>query len=270
MLASLRLWRDPDTRSADGFGALIASDLAASTVKRLSMFVLRAKARVSDQSGTHAAIGVGGPRAAEVIATSFGVSPSRDGAIADGDATVVGLGGERFIIVAPAARAAALRGDIVKVAFPADVSLWRWLSITAGVPLITAMTADQFVPQMLNWDALGGINFQKGCYPGQEIVARMRYLGRLKERLYGFHVAAESEPQPGMRLYGSAFGATPCGTVINAARAPDGSCALLAVVQISAVDAGALMLGAENGPHLTRVTLPYSVPENESPRGRLA
>jgi hypothetical protein len=122
---------------------------------------------------------------------------------------------------------------------------------------------------MLNWDAVGGISFQKGCYPGQEIVARMRYLGRLKERLYGFHVAADSEPAPGTRLYGSAFGAAPCGTVINAAYAPDGGCALLAVVQIAAVEAGGLMLGGENGPQLTRVALPYGVPENESRRGRL-
>ena len=272
MLASLRLWRHPPTRSADSFGALIASDLAASTAKRLSMFVLRAKVRVSDLSGTHATIGVGGPRAAEVIATSLGVSPSHAGAsaIADSDATVVGLGGERFIIVAPAERAAALRDDIAKAALPADESVWRWLSISAGVPLITATTADQFVPQMLNWDALGGISFQKGCYPGQEIVARMRYLGRLKERLYGFHVAADSEPPPGSRVYGSAFGAAPCGTVINAALVPHGGCALLAVVQIAAVEAGPLMLGAEDGPQLTRVALPYSVPENESPRGRLA
>jgi folate-binding protein YgfZ len=138
------------------------------------------------------------------------------------------------------------------------------------VPLITATTTDQFVPQMLNWDALGGISFQKGCYPGQEIVARMRYLGRLKERLYEFHVAAESEPRPGMRLHGSAFGATPCGTVIDAARAPDGGCGLLAVVQIAAVEAGGLTLGAEDGPRLTPVALPYPVPQNESPRGRLA
>jgi tRNA-modifying protein YgfZ len=269
MLASLRLWRDPG--ASDGFGALLASDMAASISKRLSTFVLRAKARISNQSMTHALIGVGGPRAAEVIATTFSISPSPDGAsaIADGDATAVGLGDGRFVIVTAAARAAALRADIAKVAVPADEGVWRWLSIHAGAPFVTASISDQFVPQMLNWDALGGVSFQKGCYPGQEIVARMRYLGRLKERLYGFHVATDSEPPPGMRLYGSAFGATPCGTVINAAPAPDGGCDLLAVVQIAAVEAGPLTLGIEDGPPLVRVALPYAVPENESPRGRL-
>jgi folate-binding protein YgfZ len=270
VLASLRLWRDPE--ASNGFGALIASDLAASISKRLSMFVLRAKARIGNQSTTHPLIGVGGPRAADVIANILDISVSADGAsgIADDEGTVVGLGDGRFVIVSSAARAAALRSDITKAAVAADESVWRWLSIRAGVPVVTAATTDQFVPQMLNWDALGGISFQKGCYPGQEIVARMRYLGRLKERLYRFHVATDSEPTPGMRLYGSAFGATPCGTVINAAPAPEGGCGLLAVAQIAAVETGALTLGTEHGPSLTRVALPYSVPENESPRGRLA
>ena len=221
---------------------------------------------------THAVIGIGGPRAADVIAATFDISPSSDGAsaIADGDATVVGLGDGRFVIVSAASRAAAVRAHIAKVAVPADESVWRWLSIRAGVPLVTAATSDQFVPQMLNWDVLGGVSFQKGCYPGQEIVARMRYLGRLKERLHGFHVATDSEPPPGTRLYGPAFGATPCGTVINAAPAPDGGCDLLAVVQIAAIEAGALTLGALDGPQLTRVALPYSIPAHESPRGQLA
>jgi folate-binding protein YgfZ len=270
MLASLRLWRDPGV--SNGFGALIASDLAASISKRLSMFVLRAKARIGNQSATHAVIGIGGPRAADVIANTFGISLSPDGAsgVADDDATFVGLGDGRFIIVTAAARAVSLRSDIAKSAVLADESVWRWLSIRAGVPLVTAATTDQFVPQMLNWDALGGVSFQKGCYPGQEIVARMRYLGRLKERLYGFHVATDHEPPPGMRLYGSAFGATPCGTVINAAPAPEGGCGLLAVAQIAVVEAGALTLGRQDGPSLTRVALPYSVPEIESPRGRIA
>jgi tRNA-modifying protein YgfZ len=270
VLASLRLWRD--SGASDGFGALTASDIAASISKRLAMFVLRAKARISNQSQTHAVIGVGGPRAADVIAATFSISLSPDGAsaVADGEATAVGLGDGRFVIVSAAARAAALHADLAKVAVPADESVWRWLSIHAGVPLVTVATADQFVPQMLNWDVLDGVSFQKGCYPGQEIVARMRYLGRLKERLYGFHVAIDSEPPPGMRLYGPAFGATPCGTVINAAPAPDSGCDLLAVVQIAAGEAGALTLGTLDGPQLTRVALPYSVPQNESPRGRLA
>src|SRR5437868_6137811 len=219
VIATMRLWCDNG-----GFGAIVASDLAASTAKRLSMFVLRAKARISDQSAARAVLGVAGPQAVPVLARVLGVPPDVDAAMAieRAGATVVGLGDGRFVVVCDAAEVGRLRADIVKRATPADENVWHWLSINAGIPTITAATTDQFVPQMLNWDALDGISFQKGCYPGQEIVARMRYLGRLKERLYGFRAAAESQPEPGVRLYSPTFGATPCGTVINAAAAPGG------------------------------------------------
>jgi len=267
VIATLRLWCDNS-----GFGALVASDLAASTAKRLSMFVLRAKARISDQSAVRAMLGVAGPQAADVLAAVVGVSPALDAAIAidHADATVVGLGDGRFLIVCDAADVDALRADIAKRAAAADENVWHWLSINGGIPTITAATTDQFVPQMLNWDALGGISFQKGCYPGQEIIARMRYLGRLKERLYGFHAGTDDPPDAGARIYSPAFGETPCGTIINAAPAPNGGHALLAVVQISAIEADALSLDGEDGPRLTRFALSYPIPPNETPRGRIA
>lgn len=266
MLASLRLWRE-----GDAFGALMAADLAPVIAKRLSMFVLRAKVRIADQSSTHAAVGVGGPRAGKAIQAQLGASPDADGIVATADrqATLVGLGRGGFVVLAANAQAAAIADKLENDATPADEAIWRWLSIGAGVPLVTGATSDQFVPQMLNWDAIDGVSFQKGCYPGQEIVARMRYLGKLKERTYGFRVAAAQEPKPGERIYGSAFGATPCGTVVNAAPAPDGGHGLLAVVQISAADAGGLTLGAVDGPALVPVALPYVVAQTAPPRSRI-
>jgi tRNA-modifying protein YgfZ len=267
MLASLRLWRGGD----GGYGLLLSADLASAMTKRLSMFVLRAKVRLTDRSSTHATIGIGGQSAASAIEATLGPSPGAGDVIdlADRHAALVGLADGRFVLVAEASGAASMAAALAKDATTADEATWRWLSITSGVPLVTAATSDRFVPQMLNWDALQGISFQKGCYPGQEIVARMRYLGRLKERLYGFHVAAPSEPQPGARIYSEAFGPTPCGTVVNAAPAPDGGYALLAVVQIGAIDAGSLALDTEDGPPLVRVALPYTVPEAAPTRSRL-
>ena len=107
-------------------------------------------------------------------------------------------------------------------------------------------------------------------YETPEIIARMRYLGRLKERLYGFHAGTDDPPDAGARIYSPAFGETPCGTIINAAPAPNGGHALLAVVQISAIEADALSLDGEDGPRLTRFALPYPIPPNETPRGRIA
>jgi tRNA-modifying protein YgfZ len=248
MLASLRLWRNHD----GSFGALIADDLAATVARRLAMFVLRAKVRIADQSPSHAVIGVGGPAAGSVVAG------------AGRRATLVALDERRFVLVAENETARVVSDDLARVAAVADEMVWRWLAIVAGVPLVTASTSDQFVPQMLNWDALGGINFQKGCYPGQEIVARMRYLGRLKERLYGFRVGANREPEAGERIFGAAFGATACGTVINASPAPDGGYVLLAVVQTSAIEAGGLALAAADGLPLTPFALPYALPDGDS------
>ena len=192
MLASLRVWRDPD----GAFGALVAADLAASIVKRLSMFVLRANVRVAARTSASTQA-VGGPAAGAAIEARLRCAALPDGAVAAADrrATVVGLDDRRFVVVADAPDDDAVAHDLARAATPSPDAIWRWLAVEAGVPTITAATSDQFVPQMLNWDAIGGVNFQKGCYPGQEIVARMRYLGRLKERLYAFHLDTDPEPE---------------------------------------------------------------------------
>jgi folate-binding protein YgfZ len=124
--------------------------------------------------------------------------------------------------------------------------------------MIGAATQDQFVPQTANWDVLDGINFHKGCYTGQEIIARTQYLGRLKERMYLFHADA-APPPPGTRVYGVVFGDQACGTVVDAAPSPGGGADLLAVVQISALE-GPLHVGTKDGPVLAPLTLPYAVP----------
>jgi folate-binding protein YgfZ len=150
----------------------------------------------------------------------------------------------------------------------ADANAWQWLTIRAGLPVISAATQDKFVPQMLNLDVLGGIDFRKGCYTGQEIIARTQYLGRLKERLYAF-TAADVSIEPGARLWSPAFGDQPCGTVINNAVSPDGGCDLLAVLQIAAAQDSVHIKGID-GPVLAPRPLPYEIPAASAPRGRLA
>jgi folate-binding protein YgfZ len=133
------------------------------------------------------------------------------------------------------------------------------------VAVVLPQTQDQFLPQALNWDALGGVSFRKGCYSGQEIVARTQHLGRLKERTLLAHV--DSDPLPaGTRLFSSAFGEQPCGTLLNIARAPGGGSELLAVAQLAA---GELSLGAQAGPALTPIALPYVLPTATAQRERI-
>lgn len=268
MLANALLWRTGGG-DEDGYRALLSADLTAALAKRLAMFVLRARVSVRDSSSERASLGVAGPGAADAVRAALGVTPAAGQAITVDAASVLGLADGRVLIDVPRARSAAVLSALAHGATQVDAALWRWTRVRAGVPLVRAATSDQFVPQALNWELLGGVSFQKGCYPGQEIVARTQYLGRLKERMFAFRLAAD-EPLPGARLHAASFGDQPCGTVIEAAPHPEGGAALLAVVQRTAAQNDTLHAGALDGPALTALALPYPVPEPAPPRGRSA
>ena len=263
MLANFVLWKDGD---AD-FRALLPEEIAEAVRKRLSMYVLRSKVTLTNASAETVRFGIGGPTAAAILGDALGAVPAPFGVVRSGAITVLGLPGPRFIVVVPEAAAEASRETLVRHATPAPYSVWQWLTVRAGVPVVTAATQDAFVAQTANWDALSGLDFHKGCYTGQEIIARMQYLGRQKERLYAFH-AATADIAAGTRLYAATFGEQPCGTVVNAASAPGGGADLLAVVQIAAAESGDVRAEAPNGSLLTPLPLPYAIPAAEAPRGR--
>ena len=265
MLANGVLWRAP---VGDSVTMLVATDLAEAIRKRLSMFVLRAKATIEDAGRTVTLIGIAGDRGGDAVRDAFGPSLAPGTAAAFGrDAQAFMLPDRRVVVVAPQAEGPVLQAALARHAPWIGNDEWRWFGIAAGVPWITAATSDLFIPQTLNFDLLGGVSFTKGCYPGQEIVARMQYLGRLKERLFAFHADA-LDASPAMRLYSATFDATqPCGTLVDAAPDVDGGVALLAVVQLAAAEAGDVTLGGPGGPRLVRRELPYAVP-TDAPRAR--
>ena len=173
--------------------------------------------------------------------------------------TVIRLEEERYEIAVPRDKAAGFMEALEAGAERSGAS-WDLLDIRAGIPVITAATQEAFVPQMVNLDVLGGVSFEKGCYPGQEIVARMHYRGTLKQRMYLAHVEGTEQPQPGDKLYSPAFGEQSSGTIVNAAAAPDGGSDVLAVVQIAAGGTNSEVHWKNPaGPRLTFRTLPYSV-----------
>jgi folate-binding protein YgfZ len=267
MLANGVLWRSPAAEG--GVVMLVAEDLLESFCRRLAMFVLRAKVTIENATERLVLIGLAGAGGGNSAREALGVVPVPASAIAFGDgATAFELPDRRIAIVVPASGAPIVQAALARHASLVDGLTWRQFGIAAGVPWIRAATSDLFVPQMVNWDVLGGISFQKGCYPGQEIVARMQYLGRLKERLFAFRTDA-LEVAPAARLYSAAFGADQaCGTVVDAAPDPAGGTAVLAVVQIAAVDADDLTLGEPGGRPLRRVPLPYDVPTVAARDGR--
>ena len=144
-------------------------------------------------------------------------------------------------------------------ATPVGAPVWDWLRLNAGVPMIVAATQEQFVPQMVNLEVIGGVSFQKGCYPGQEIVARSQYLGKLKRRMFLAHVDAEAAP--GDNLYSADFEGQATGTVVNAAPAPTGGFDVLAVAQVESANTQTLHLKAADGAALSLKPLPYAMPE---------
>jgi folate-binding protein YgfZ len=228
-----------------------SQDLLAQTLKRLSMFVLRAKVRLSDASKDLALYGVAGP-ALEAMTPGAHKPWTRTDA---GDATLVHLypadSVARALWLAPATTPA-----------PAGAALrhedWLWSEVRSGVATVTQPIFEAFVPQMLNYESLGGVNFKKGCYPGQEVVARSQYRGTLKRRMFLFDVPAAA--LPGQELFHSADPGQPAGLVANAAPSPSGGSRVLAEVKLAALDHGSLHLGAADGPALTRRELPYPVP----------
>ena len=189
--------------------------------------------------------------------------------VGDGDACSA-LPGQRFVAAgARGRRRRSSRARFANVATPAGFDVWRWLTIRAGVPVITAATQDAFVAQAANWDVLGGIDFQKGCYTGQEIIARTQYLGRLKERTYLFHADTRRSVGRGQDLQ---LGVRRAALRHRRQRgaAPGGGSDLLAVLQIAAAERGDARLHAPDGPRLAALPLPYAIPAPSAPRGRSA
>ncbi len=262
MLANFPLWRD-----AEGYGALLPRDLLAPVRKRLAMFVLRSKVTLHDATDATRRWGLAGSGAAAAVAAALGEAPQPGEVLAGGNGVALCLASTRYIVLAPAAHAGGLEALLAAHAARGDYAVWQRLMIQAAIPTITAATQDLFVPQMANMDALGAISFDKGCYTGQEIVARTQYLGRLKERLYVWH-ASVTDVEPGTRLYSVAFEDQACGTVVNAAPGREGGTDLLAVVQVAARASGDVHLGSLDGPPLAPRELPYALPSTAEPPRR--
>lgn len=243
LLASFYVWRP----SAEEVLLACSADLLAATLKRLSMFVLRAKCKLSDASAEFEPFGIVGTAAA---ATQLRVGQTRG----DAEGHWIGLSD-----VAGVARVLHLRAaGSPAPALPAiDAAAWSWLEVASGVPRIVAATSEQFVPQMVNLELVGGVNFQKGCYPGQEVVARSQYRGTLKRRAFLF--ASPVTAQPAQELFDPSDPGQPAGMVANAA-SWQGSNLVLAEAKLAAVEHGALRLGAAEGVSLQPLALPYAVP----------
>ncbi len=243
MQASFIAWK----HSPEDILLVCSRDLLAATLKRLSMFVLRAKCKLSDASADFALFGAVGTAVPAQL-------PGRAWARAD-------LGPQAWIQLPDAAVARALlcvaapeAGGLEATLAPA---LWQWLEVRSGVAMLSSPVVEEFVPQMLNYESVGGVNFKKGCYPGQEVVARSQYRGALKRRAQIFQ--AQEPVSVGQEVFHASDAEQPCGKVAAAAPHPIQGWEAIVSLQTSALDGQELTVGGPGGVRLQRLPLPYEL-----------
>jgi tRNA-modifying protein YgfZ len=233
---------------ADGSLLQLSRDLAPAVAKRLSMFILRSKVRIGDASDAWSQFGLWGD-GAEVALAELGITPpAQQLAVAHHENLLaVRVSAQRYLLLAPVTE----RSRLASLPGASDESGWTLEEIRSGRPLITQATQDQFVPQMVNYERFGALDFQKGCYPGQEVVARAQYRGQVKRRMV--RVRTPLPLRPGQDLYSDDLPGQASGTVVNAA-----SDEALAVVQISTLENGVALRAESHGASLEVLPLPYA------------
>jgi len=258
MIANFYLLRD-----SEGFWLLLSRDLTEVVVQRLRKFRLMAKVEIEDATATHTLLGLWGTGAARVLSErSGGEAPEKPHAVhLHGQARIVRLPWPEpsFLILAPQDASASWREQLqAQGATLVTGADWVLGSIRAGIAFINGATTEKVIPQELNLEVLGGISFTKGCYPGQEIVARSHYLGRLKNQCY--RLRARSPLAPGREIYSAAMGEQSIGLVIQAAATGDGCFEALAVVRAEDAEHSRLGLEPQGENPLEKLDLPYALP----------
>lgn len=231
-----------------GYLLQLSRDLAPAVAKRLTMFILRSKVKLTDASEAWVQFGLWGD-GAETALSALGLAPPTDDLAVTRHANLLAVRAspQRYLVIGPAAE----RARLAALPGASDESGWALEEIRSGRPLVTQATQDQFVPQMVNYERFGAVDFQKGCYPGQEIVARAQYRGQVKRRMV--RVRTPVPLRPGQDLYSDDLPGQASGTVINAAASE-----ALAVVQIATLEKGLAVRAEANGAPLEVLPLPYA------------
>jgi folate-binding protein YgfZ len=258
--ATFLMWRD-----AQAIYLQLPRELQAPLQKRLAMFVLRAKARLADatlEPAYEAVLGLGGAKAESALRAHVDALPAAPYQSAQSDAgTVVRLadafGAPRYLWLTSAATATAALPALKDALALGGNQAWHLAAIHAGIPQVTNRTQEQFVPQMINLELLGGVNFKKGCYPGQEIVARSQYLGKLKRRT-ALVTIDNAAALAGQEVFSSADPEQPCGMVVNAAVNGAGGADALVELKLVALDEE-VRLGSAAGAKIGFLPMPYAL-----------
>lgn len=258
LLASFLIWRE-----GEDFLLALPADTHAAILKKLSMYVLRAKVKLTDASAEKVLIGISLGTATNATTLSVPTDMPVRGVAEIANGQAIRLDSSRWMLAIHADAAVSVWTQLQTSARPVGLAAWRWLEIAAGQPRVVAATQEAFVPQMLNMEhaAVAGVSFTKGCYPGQEIVARTQYLGKVKRRMYRVRLPEAFSADThlaGAHVFTPETGDQHCGSLVTVAPAPGGGYEALVCVQSGAAEANAVHLGALSGPLLHFLDLPYS------------
>ena len=240
----------------DGVLLAMASELLEPQLADLKKYAVFSKSKLTDESAAWVRFGL---RSGDAALSSLGLDlPIETDSVVRNDGLIaIRVSPDRAELWVPADQAQTIKQTLSITLPEGELNQWLLGQIRAGIGQVMPTTRELFIPQMLNLQAVGGVSFKKGCYTGQEIVARMQYLGKLKRRLYRLRLAAGAVPQPGSELFSPVHGSS-VGEVVLAARAPEGV-ELLAVLQEDAKDDGRVHLGSPQGPSLELLDLPYQL-----------
>jgi folate-binding protein YgfZ len=239
----------------------LPAELRQTVQNRLSKYVLRARVRVADASDEFRLFGVAGPDAAQGVLALVGRAPDQvHTTVSSNAASVTRLPIDRYLVLTSSERADAARIALSRNAAAGDDSGWGALDVEAGIALITAINQEKYVPQMVNLDLIGGVSYSKGCYPGQEVVARTHYLGTQKQRMYRIRVPGIDAVAEGDPLYSAAFGTQASGSIVAVGAQCEASREALAVIQRRSLEDGKIHVREPDGPSVEPLTLPYTVP----------
>ncbi|MFC0348587.1 CAF17-like 4Fe-4S cluster assembly/insertion protein YgfZ [Undibacterium danionis] len=257
MLASFLYWK------SDGNIILqCSSSLQPALQKRLQMFVMRSKVKLEDVSEQFATIGLGGKTASAFLLTQFTQLPEVINDKISGEAGTIirvhdAFDTPRYLWILTHTKLIDISAQIDASLKKVDASIWRLGNIHAGVPQVLEQSKEKFVPQMINFELIGGVNFRKGCYPGQEIVARSQYLGKLKRRMAIARVSADSV-DIATEVFSDNDPTQPCGMIVSAERDFDQNFACLVEMKLADQEQGKVHLGSHMGPILNFLPLPYA------------
>jgi tRNA-modifying protein YgfZ len=267
MQASFTIYKCPavdTTQTTPDIYMVCSRDILAPTLKRLSMFVMRAKAKLTDVTAEFNIFGLTGNAILSIAHQAINTPATAIFSASRVIALHPALGQSRALLITSLGTPV---GDADPKGDALSTELWNWGEVHAGIATITAPIVDAFVPQMLNYESVGGVNFKKGCYPGQEVVARSQFRGTLKRRAYVVQIdATDVQPIVGQEIFHDSDAEQPCGMLVqvakNPATDPNGGYSAIVSIQVSAANGGKLTLGSARGANITLLPLPYALLED--------